>query len=282
MKRKTEKLFGRIQKCYFSYSVDEHVRFSASSGGFCKSFLVYLIKYAKVDEVIITRTGAPESPLKPETIITNSTNDILSTRTNSVYSPTYPAKVLNKLDDKKKYAFVGLGCHCRELNELHEKGLALNVVFVIGLLCNHTPYIGFTKKILHKLGITQNEIHKIEYRGNGWPGKFTAYIKDGGTKQIELINYWSNDLNNGPDICKRCGEIATYSDITLGDPWNLGFEKDDKNGRTLVIVRNRNAYKLVIDAEKRGCVILEKCTEHQLLKSQKCHAKEKNNRKEYK
>ena len=82
--------FGHVDSIFLAHSGNDIIRFQASSGGFIKSFLVYLVESRTIDSVIITRTGNSNNPLVPETIITNSKEDILSTRTNSVYAVDNP------------------------------------------------------------------------------------------------------------------------------------------------------------------------------------------------
>ena len=237
--------------------------------------LVYLLESQTVDSAIVTRTGGPSNPLVPETIVTDSKEDILSTRTNSVYAVNNPFCVLKGLAYDKKYAFVGLPCHVRNLRALQKKGNYRNIVIVIGLLCNHTPNIEFTKGILQKSNAKEEDVQEIEYRGSGWPGGFTAHLKNGQKTFIALQDYWSNDLNNGPEMCKYCSEIAEAADIYVGDPWNLKLERTDSKGTSLVICRNSEASRLVRRAAELDHIKIYKCSQKQLIQSQGYHIEEK-------
>jgi len=263
--------FGRIDSIFFAHSSSDVIRSQASSGGFVKSFLVYLLEFRAIDFAIITRTGGQDHPLVPETIITDSKDDILSSRSNSVYAVNNPFPALKELAYDKKYALVGLPCHVRNLRALQKKGKYRNIVIVIGLFCNHTPNIEFTKEILQKLNVEERDVQQIEYRGNGWPGGFTAYLKDGQKKFIALQDYWSNDLNNGPEMCKYCSEIAKDADIYVGDPWSLGLERTDSRGTSLVISRTKQASKLVRGAAELGHIKINKCSAEKLIQSQGYH-----------
>jgi len=267
--------FGHIDSVFLAHSSNDVIRFQASSGGFIKSFLVYLLESLTIDFAIITRTGGPNNPLIPETIITNSKEDILSTRTNSVYAVNNPFPTLKELAYDKKYAFVGLPCHVRNLRALQKKGKYRNIVVVIGLFCNHTPNIEFTEGILQKLNVKEHDPWQIEYRGSGWPGGFTAYLKNGQKKFIALQAYWDNDLNNGPELCKYCSEIAKDADIYVADPWNLKLERTDSKGTSLVICRTREACSLFRSAAELGHITIYKCSQEKLIQSQGYHIEEK-------
>lgn len=267
--------FGNIDSLFFSCSSDERIRFQSSSGGFIKSFLVYLLESGEIDLAIVTRTGNSNSPLTPETMITSSREDICSTRTNSIYAITDPLRILGRTDPSKKYAFVGLPCQVRNLKSIQRNGKYRNIVTVISLLCNHTPDTQFTRSILEKLNLQEANIQQIEYRGNGWPGGFTAHLKNGQKIFVPSKEYWSNDLSNGPKKCRFCSETGNDADICVGDPWNLGREKIEDKGMSLVICRNRNTRKSIESAAECNYIKIQDCTQEDLIKSQGYHFEEK-------
>lgn len=270
--------FGPIDASYLAHSANDVIRYRASSGGFIKSFLVYLLDSGKIDFAIVTRTGGPQDPLTPETIITNSREDILSTRTNSVYMVHNALDCLGGLKDGRKYALVGLPCQVTRLRQLQAQGKYTSIVLVIGLFCNYAPRAEFTKSILQKLDVRAEDLLQIEYRGNGWPGGFTAHLRNGQRRFISTRDYWSNDLHNAPDMCRRCSDTAERADIWVGDPWNLQLEETDTMGMSLVICRNAKATKLVNEAATAGYIKLYSCTTEQLLRSQGYHIEEKKKR----
>lgn len=265
--------FGTVESIHFAYSTDPGVRFRASSGGFVKSFLVYLVETGIVDSVIITRTGGPSSPLIPQTVVTSDKNEIVSSRTNSVYMVHNPLAVLPGLSEDKTYAFVGLPCHVRRLWELQGVGQHWNIPVIISLFCNYSPRPIFTQGILQRLNVREQDVKMIEYRGNGWPGGFTAYLKDRGMRFIPSDEYWSNDLSNGPKMCSVCSEIGAYADISVCDPWNLGLQ--DTQGTSLVICRSGWATSAVKDSASHGYIDISNCNPAQLLKSQGGHIEDK-------
>jgi coenzyme F420-reducing hydrogenase beta subunit len=282
---------GPVASVYLSHSADDTVRQMASSGGFVKGFLSYLLDAKVVDYAIVTRTGGECSPLKPETIITNSKADILSSRTNSVYMAHDALEPLGRLDNGKRYVFVGLPCQVRRLREMQrEKGVLVTpggvrghllyqqVEVVVSLLCNYAPTPALTQGILSRLGVRECDLVRIEYRGNGWPGGFTAYLRDGSTRFLATRDYWRNDLNNAPPMCRRCTEIGVSADITVGDPWNLSLEKRDTKGQTLVICRTQKADTMVKAAAQY--IQSTPCSVADLVRSQGGHVREKQGRRD--
>jgi coenzyme F420 hydrogenase subunit beta len=264
---------GSISSIYLSWASINNLRYNASSGGFIKSFLWCLLHTKAVDYVIITRTGDDKSPLKPEVIITNSVADITSSRTNSVYAPSNVLSVLDQIDNSKRYAIVALPCQVKKLRSLQSEGKYGNISIVISLFCNHMPKIEFTHGILSKLNVEPDNVSRIEYRGSGWPGKFTAQLKSGGSKSIS--GYWDNNLDNGLDMCRSCHELGKDADIIVGDPWNLGFEDHDTAGKSLVICKNVKSNTLVNSAIVKGFIRADTISYEKLMQSQGSHIREK-------
>lgn len=220
---------------YLAHSKNYGIRYASSSGGFVKSILCYLLDTHQVDYVIITRTGGSESPLTPETIVTRSQGDIISPRTNSIYMVHDPFKGLS-LDASKRYAMVCLPCQAGKVK----------CDFVICLICNHTPLGSFTEEILANLGVSEEEVVDIQYRGKGWPGYFTVFLRDGQEKSVALTEYWNR--GHKPFTCQECRCTGGGADILAGDPWRLGLEKTDNLGQTLVACLTDKGHQAVIGA----------------------------------
>lgn len=233
---------GHIKKMYVAHAKDENIRYEASSGGACRLILKKLLEDGVVDKVIITR--ATEDPYNPETIITSSPDDIFNNKVNSIYSPVKPLAGLKELDKNLKYAFVGLPCHIAglELNKKFKK----NIVFKIGLFCSHTPGFQFVDSLIADTNLS-GEISRIRYRGEGWPGKSSLYLKDGREYKIAFPALWHEYNYKRSYEQPRCAKCTYYSaefaDVSLGDPWVLAGS--DHSGSSLIFARTERAVDLV-------------------------------------
>jgi len=261
---------GEIESGYLAYSTNDEVRYQASSGGFCKSFLNFLLETNEVDKVIITRLKKDE-PLTAETIITDAVEDILSPRTNSIYGTVHPFSVLRELECGVRYVFVGLPCHVRAFYKYAEKN---NInIFLISLLCNHIPYEdGVSNSILSSMYINKHEVTYFEYRGHGWPG--FVYIKTiiGEEFKLSFSSCWSRYMSRTPQLpvkCKKCLDISgIYSNISVGDPWNI-VDRSDTIGKSLIIVRDKKSEMLVKNAEEKKFILLQPVSKEAILLSQR-------------
>jgi coenzyme F420-reducing hydrogenase beta subunit len=238
-------IYGKIHSIMLAHAKEKHIRHMASSGGFVKSFLCYLVDNGY--KAIITRMNG----LKPETIITEDKGDILDVRTNSCYQEHNYLNAVNNLPEDK-YVAVGLGCHVKYMREKYPE------MFIIGLLCNHTPKYAYTEELIKRSGVKSPK--QITYRGYGWPG----FIDVDGIK-MEFTKNWSEAYK--PKKCIKCSHTCDEADIVCGDPWHL-----DEPNRTLVICRN---LKSTLAIFKVGSIYVDLVGLKTLEKSQAHHFKNK-------
>lgn len=220
---------------YIGYSSNKEVRFQSSSGGVCKSFLHFLLEQHYIDYAIVTGLWDLNNPLKPETIITNNTDLLLSSKTNSIYAPTNPLKALLKVQEGKRYAFVGLPCHIRAVRayaNIHKTDILL-----ISLLCNHTPKDDtFIDTALAYKGIDKKDVSCFLYRGHGWPGSIYIRTHKGQEYLIPFGDVWAVHTKNTQMMnkCKKCSAvISSEACLSVGDAWSLTTEQNE--GTSLLI-----------------------------------------------
>ena len=83
--------------------------------------------------------------------------------------------------DNKKIAVVGLPCHIHGIRraEMLNKNLEKRIVLHLGIFCSHTDTFWQTFSLINQLGIKENDVKKINYRGDGWPGNMVIELKNG-------------------------------------------------------------------------------------------------------
>lgn len=268
------------EKHIVSYSKDEHIRKISSSGGFCKSFLIYLIESKTVDYVIMTRMK--DHSIKPESIITDDVLKI-KTRSNSIYEYHNQINILNNTREDKKYAFIGLPCFVRHIKHQQIKNKKyLNIFPLISILCNQAPKTSFKQQVFADHGIAEEEVADIDYRYGDYPGNFLVTMNNGSEKIINYRDTWSkyNDPNYcyAPPCCLNCELFESYfADIVVGDPWLTKYEKS-KNGWTKVITRNEESMNLVNKCSESNYIHIEDL-EDKILAYKKTKEFKKNNNK---
>jgi len=268
---------------YLSYSLNDLVRYRASTGGFCKEFIRYSLENKIVDKAIITILGDGGEALIPSTIITDDISVIMSTKSNTIYDKTNPLSVLKKLNSNESYIFVGLPCHILPIKKYCERK---NIkIFTVSLFCNHTPNNNkYYKSVLDVANLTESDVKHFEYRGSGWPGFEKIITNDDKEIKIDHIKGWDNYLKNYMDMlpkCKKCIRLISYdADICVGDAWIQRVLNRDNKGTNIVVAMNSNSNMLINDCSKKGYIYLEHLNNSEFDAQNKASIKNKIDRKQ--
>jgi coenzyme F420 hydrogenase subunit beta len=253
-----------------AYATDATIRKNATSGGFTKAFLSFLLDQKIVDGLLVVRTGTADR-FAPEAVILESKEDLFSPRYNSVYYPVDPLAKEPELDPQKKYAATLLPCQINRLHQLQRVGRLKNIHLVVGLVCNHVPPKKATEALIYQMGYTPDQVTHLTYRGNGWPGGAT--VND---RKIPLERAWGIIGRTPKEPCIACALIEPNSDLIVCDPWGVKASMGD--GKTVVKINNFEG--LVLQAEQMGYIKLESFPEetfaelmavHRLHKKQRMH-----------
>jgi coenzyme F420 hydrogenase subunit beta len=265
-----------------AHAVDSNIRSSASSGGFCKSFLLYLLDYKIIDNVILTRLK--DNSTQPESIITCDKNKIL-TRTNSIYEYHNQIKILSEIKNDQKYAFIGLPCFIKYIrNQQLEHNKYLNIFPLISILCNQAPNSLFKYQLCKDYNININDVIEINYRYGKYPGSVYIKMIDGSFYILDSFpKIWAKYNDPGfeyaPQCCLNCELFeSTFADIVVGDPWKTIYTKDSK-GWTKVIIRNEHSMSLILDATNNGYLSIKHLKNSETFLAYK-HTKEYKNNNE--
>jgi coenzyme F420 hydrogenase subunit beta len=134
---------------------------------------------------------------------------------------------------------------------------------MISFFCAGVPSIHGAHAILEKLGVNEAEVSRFRYRGEGWPGRATAILKDGTEKSLSYMESWGDILSKRVQFrCKICPDgTGGFADVVCADAWH-GDEKgyplfEEQEGRSLIIARTTSGENLVRSALLAGCIRAE-------------------------
>ncbi len=251
-------LIGDYQNCYTGYSTDDIMRYSSASGGLATQLLVTALETGRIDGALVTRMRK-DYPLIPEPFIARTKEEIIEAA-RSKYCPV-PANIALKtiIKEKGHFAVVGLPCHMHGIRKAEQFNPSLKdkIVLHIGIICGHCPNFWSTRIFLSRTGIPVDEVSQINYRGEGWPGNVVVNKKDGGRYPLPLSSYYSvyGMPFYQPARCLVCCDMmAELADLSCGDAW--GEYNDDKQGRSILIVRSPSGKSMVDCALDNGAVEL--------------------------
>lgn len=253
-------------KHLFAHAVDEKIRKSASSGGFCKALFCYMIDHSIVDYVIMPRIKPGSTD--PEMMVTNDTGEILQ-RTNSIYEFFNQLKFLDELDDSKTYAVITLGCFAKSIRSRQRRGAMKNIKYILSPLCHQAPTSNFKHQIVDLWTdgkLTSNDLKEIDYRGGSHPHGGVKLVDHSGKEYHKMTHNasWSKfnqQYQNAPDCCLRCTiEDQAPVDIMVADPWKTIYDATNniKPGAwTSVSIRTQEAHELIKNSIKHGYINAE-------------------------
>lgn len=262
--KKNDLIWGSILASYTGYSSNSNVRTLGSSGGVLTALLTFLLETNFVDAVV--QIGVSDkNPLQNQVMIVENSDELVK-NSGSRYSPSAPLSIIRSLmGNNKKYAIVAKPCDIAALRTLVRNDSAIKEQFpvLLSFMCAGIPSEHATHDILHKLNVQADDVTSFRYRGDGWPGLTTAVDSQGKKFSMPYNESWGTILNRKLQArCKVCvdgtGEMA---DIVCADAWHEskdGYPSfEEKQGRSLILVRTQEGKNVLEKAVQGGFVTLE-------------------------
>lgn len=268
-------LLGIYQSCFAGHAVDSEIRTEAAAGGVATALLVYALEQGMIDGALVGVMD-PSQPWRTLPKLAASRQEIIAAAQSKYQVVATNAALREVLAERARLniACVGLGCHIQALRKLQllhpSHKAARSLAFSIGLCCFANFYTRGTEFLIEeRLGISLEQVAKVEYRGGAGQGNFRVTTKDGQvlvipraeTTGVFLIRFFRRDR------CLMCidwsGELA---DISIGDYWGPEIDERSENlGWSTVIVRTQRGKQVVEDAVREGYLQIVPASEHYLV-----------------
>ena len=265
-------LIGNYLNCYVGHATDYDIRYNSASGGLVTQLLIFALEKRIIDGALVTRMKK-DNPLEPEPFIARTREEIIEA-SKSKYCPV-PANIALKeiLNSKEgeKFAVVGLPCHIHGIRKaaMVNKDLREKIVLHLGIFCNHAPNFWGMKLLLQRLKVRENEVIKLDYRGEGYPGSMKISLKSG-VLLLLLPDYWSfvGAYFFYPTRCLLCSDgICELADISFGDAW-LPELSDDKIGKSIIVSKSEMGDKILQMMKSKNKIELEEISVEKVIQSQ--------------
>lgn len=264
-------LVGNSLSCYLAHATDYDIRYNSASGGLVTALLIFALEERIIDGALVTKMSE-DNPLRPQPFIARTRDEIISA-SKSKYCPVPANIALREIVDTKedeKFAVVGLPCHIHGIRkaETVNKKARGKIVLHFGLLCGHAPNFWGTEVLLKRLKVKREDILKLDYRGEGWPGSMKVSYKGGG--KLSVPHCWSFIGSDYffPDRCLMCcDQTAELADISFGDAW-LAEVSSDTIGKSVIVSRTEHGEQLLQKAKAKNVIELSKITTNDVKRSQ--------------
>lgn len=257
--------WGPVYEVWEGYSGDPAIRLAGSSGGLATALALFCLEQEKMEGVL--HTGADEETPYLNKTVYSKTRSALVSNAGSRYSPASPCESLDLVERAEgKSVFIGKPCDvaavqkARKINPLLDQKIGLT----IGFFCAGVPAFNGLFELLKKNGIhtPQKQLKSLRFRGNGWPGLWTAnYVDDNNQEKSSQLTYaesWGFLQKFRQWRCYICPDHSgEFADIAVGDPWYRQVTADEP-GKSLIVVRTQRGLDILRAAEQAGYVVLEK------------------------
>lgn len=249
--------FSSITKVH---SLDDAIRYKASSGGFVTELCRYMLLTKRIDGIL--HVGIDESNLFRNKLSVSRSVEAIIDKASSRYAPAVMFSELKQILDESndRFLFVGKSCDILGIdNFLYKFPKYRNrIVLKVAIFCAGMPSYNATERLIALSG-NNNEVKSIRYRGQGWPGVFSVDFESGEQFTIPYSESWNKYL--GPALhyrCKICPDsVGTIADFSVGDAWELENGKTvfkEKPGESSVLVRTQRASFVFSDMIADGCI----------------------------
>jgi coenzyme F420 hydrogenase subunit beta len=251
-------IWGPVKMLRAGFATDEDIRYKSSSGGAISALLTYLLESDLVDFVLHVGSSTTD-PVQNENKISECRLGVIE-NTGSRYSPSAPLTLIKGcLDRPGLCAVVGKPCDIAALRRYARQNPKVdqNIRYMISFFCAGIPSLKGTFRILQELGIATDQVDRLTYRGDGWPGKFRVQTKTGKVHQMTYEKSWGTILNKCLQLrCKVCPDgVGDSADIVCADGWYIEDGIPDfgeRDGRSIILTRTERGEHLVTQCIEGG------------------------------
>ncbi len=254
---------------YVGNSIDENIRYNATSGGVGSAIIKYLFEKKIISNALSFRFDKYSLSYKPIIIYSYKEYVPVGSIYHNIdlyhfYQEQFRTGTING-----DGAVFCLPCQALPLRKLFERN-GKNV-FILGLTCSSQLNYEATTKLLALCKIEPCQVTKIQYRGNGWPSGVQIFLNNGQTIRINK-SLWRDIFHSRLFILDRCfncnNTLNKFADIVLADPWLKKYMETEHIGKTLFKALTLDGCSIVINMIKEHYIEAQKIDDDYLTRSQ--------------
>ena len=242
------------------WATDPSLRYSGSSGGVISALAAWVLREGTASSVVAVAQDPNRGPgtVAVRVVAERDVKALAGSR----YAPV-SAAARASLDSQE--FFVGKPCEIAGMVRLEEE-LGIEPSFKVAFFCAGTPSQLATDRLIRELGVPPEEVAKVRYRGNGWPGAFEVTTLTGQKLSMPYSEAWGRILGRMlQPRCRVCADgTGVLADLSVGDYWQVD-EKGyplfvESDGRSAIIARTQRGHDLLTRASSSGILATERVT----------------------
>lgn len=241
-------IWGPTRAMFTGHASDPHVRFHASSGGALSALGIYMLESGSVD-FILHVAASKSHPARTVDHLSFDAAQVLE-GSGSRYGPAAPlADFRRVLDRGRPFAFVGKACDISAIRNYAKFDPRVDELlkYTLNFYCGGASEFGKTMDYVRKVGLVEDDIVHLRYRGDGCPGPMVMKSRDGETFAFSYNEMWEDEARWQLMFrCKICPDsIGDLADITVADVWPGGKPDTEGLGFNGFIARTKRGQALL-------------------------------------
>ena len=250
-------IWGHHHRIILAHAGDTDLRFRATSGGVLSALGSYLLRSRQVEFLLQVRASASE-PMRSETILSRTVEEVISCA-GVRYGPAAPLGAIREaLARRLPFAFIGKPCDVvglRLLGRLDPR-VGKYCKFALSLQCGGGPEFIKSRDLVRNLGLREDQVSLLRYRGFGNPGRTRIETHDGRAFELTYQEMWDDQSKwCSHSRCRICPDgIGESADIVVGDHWPGCEPSGEDAGFNSVMIRTGRGLQLMAAAAEAGDV----------------------------
>jgi len=265
-------IWGPTRFMAIGHATDPDVRFHASSGGALSALAIHLLEHKHVD-FILHVAASPDRPLRSVRHLSFDKLQVLQ-GSGSRYGPAAPlTDFQNILAMGRPFAFIGKACDITAIRNYARTDPRVDQLlrYTLNFYCGGVSEFGKTLDYARRIGVDEDQITHLRYRGDGCPGDMVMKTRDGREHRFSYNEMWSDEKRWQLQFrCKICPDaLGDLADISVADVWPGGKPITDGIGFNGFIARTKGGLELLNEAVKcRSITLTENLTYDGLVLAQ--------------
>lgn len=251
--------WGPVLSVATGFATDGDLRQRASSGGAVSAVLEHLLASGQA-RYVLQVAASTEVPWLNR-VLRSTDQSSVRLASGSRYAPSAPLETLIRcLDEGLPFAVVGKPCDIAALRAYarHDARVDQFVVVMIAFMCGGIPSAKGVELLVRTMGADPADVRAFRYRGNGWPGRATALMRDEREHSMSYNDSWGGVLSKHVQLrCKICADgVGMSADLVCADAWygdDSGYPSfEEQEGRSLVLGRTPRGETAIASAVASG------------------------------
>ncbi len=253
-------VWGAYRNMVMSHAADRNIRHASSTGGVLSALCLYLLDAKRVDFILHVKASTAY-PACGEPHLSFDGVQVME-GAGSRYGPAAPLRdIADVLAREQHFAFVGKPCDISALRCYARQDARVDALcrYMLTPVCGGFMVPENMRRFLGELGIDQEDITKLRYRGFGCPGPTRIETRQGQVVEKNYLDFWGEDESSWslPFRCKVCPDgIGEAADVAAADSWPGGSPTWEgqigDEGTNAIVVRTAAGSELVEAAANAG------------------------------